>query len=278
MQSDIKYIEAAYQIILGREIDESGLKYWHDFVDDGLDRIDLVNTLVASDEFKIRAKKRKQPIDILHNARQEWARSLPHFDSILDIGGSSATMPEGALIELGYLHRPKHLTIVDRPPLEQYHGAPSYIQGVHTFGWGVVEHIHKEAEALPSLLFEDKYDLVFMGQTIEHIQPYALPGILDFIKSVLKENGRLILDTPNRDITKIQSSNYIDSDHKKEYGFNEMVSLIVDAGFKLVDSIGMIEMSHTIASGNFSFDDFYDGELLNDDASRCYVYGVEFTL
>ena len=46
--------------------------------------------------------------------------------SILDIGGSSPNIDQGALIELGYPHRPKQLFIFDLPPEEQYWGKPKF--------------------------------------------------------------------------------------------------------------------------------------------------------
>ena len=53
---------------------------------------------------------------------------MEFFDTILDIGGSSPNIETGALIELGYLHRPKKLIIFDLLPDEQYWGAPKYNQ------------------------------------------------------------------------------------------------------------------------------------------------------
>ena len=59
---------------------------------------------------------------MVHLARVEWTKHLPKGTSILDIGGSSPNIDQGALIELGYPHRPKQLFIVDLPPEEQYWG------------------------------------------------------------------------------------------------------------------------------------------------------------
>ena len=58
---------------------------------------------------------------MVHHARQQWVSQLAAFAEVLDIGGSSANT-EGALIELGYVHRPKPITIFDLPPEQQYWG------------------------------------------------------------------------------------------------------------------------------------------------------------
>ena len=79
--------------------------------------------------------------------------------------------------------------------------------------------LHRNIEELDPKIFGGKsFDLIFMGQVIEHIHKEKLDSVLQTIKRLLKNKGRFIFDTPNRLITKIQSpSAYIDKDHKYEY-------------------------------------------------------------
>ncbi|GIR49739.1 MAG: hypothetical protein CM15mP58_18360 [Burkholderiaceae bacterium] len=105
--------------------------------------------------------------------RVEWTKHLPKGSSILDIGGSSPNIDQGALIELGYPHRPKQLFIVDLPPennIGQAKVSPG--QGLY-FSWGILKYFHGRAENIASLkgLQNLKFDIIYMGQTIEHIMP-----------------------------------------------------------------------------------------------------------
>tara|TARA_E500000178_G_C17038933_1_gene765377 strand:- start:4112 stop:4381 length:270 start_codon:yes stop_codon:yes gene_type:complete len=81
--------------------------------------------------------------EMVHNSRVKWITLLPKFKHILDIGGSSANISEGALIELGYLFRPKSLLIFDLPVNEQYWGLPKYSQNIdYQFHWGTLSYLH----------------------------------------------------------------------------------------------------------------------------------------
>ena len=42
----------------------------------------------------------------------------------------------------------------------------------------------------------EKYDIVVMLEVIEHL-PISLPQVFNFLRSLLKENGILIIQTPN---------------------------------------------------------------------------------
>ena len=106
---------------------------------------------------------------MLHRARQEWVKDLNHFDSILDIGGSSGNTEMGALIELGYSHRPKSITIFDLPPEEQYWGMPKVDQTTsYEFSWGGVEYIHGYAEKIDQYekLKPRMFDCVLWGKPL----------------------------------------------------------------------------------------------------------------
>ena len=60
----------------------------------------------------------------------------------------------------------------------------NYTQANQTYEWGSVHYLHGSAEEITSFteIADRRFDLVFMGQTIEHIEVDALPGVLAFIR------------------------------------------------------------------------------------------------
>jgi SAM-dependent methyltransferase len=222
---------------------------------------------------------RVRPFVRLHNARQAWVASLPKAARILDIGGSSPSLPEGALIELGYPYRPTELIIFDKPPAEQFWGLPGYEQGApRQFDWGQVRYIHGYAEDLldNQVLADEKFDMIFMGQVVEHIRIEGLPVVLRWIASHLNPGGQFFCDTPNRLITRVQmgESVFIDPDHKKEYQPSEVAQLMRDAGFTVTAQWGLLQMPKVVASQQFGREDYYSGELVCDNPDQGYCFAT----
>lgn len=275
-----EFAHLAYRVLLGREIDPEGLNNCRHLIKAGqFEEKALVRMMIQSPEFQQRQKEGLAFGELLHEARKQWCASLPGFERVLDIGGSSPTMPEGALIELGYRHRPKSISILDLPPEEQYWGKPVYEQGERRlFDWGVVSYIHCGAEKVQQCdeLQEKTFGMVYLGQAIEHIEADALPGVLSWSREHLEPEGRLIFDTPNRALTRVQlPDRYIDPDHKYEYEPGEMAEVLAHAGFEVVNSWGLLAMPTTLSSGQFEPEEAYRGELLNRQPESSYVFAME---
>jgi SAM-dependent methyltransferase len=223
--------------------------------------------------------QRPRPFLRLHFARQEWVKNLPKATRVLDIGGSSPSLPEGALIELGYSHRPQEIVIFDKPPAEQFWGNPLYDQ-THSreFAWGKVQYIHGYAEdlMLNDQLRNEKFDMIFMGQVVEHIQIAGLPVVFNWIKAHLQPGGVFCFDTPNRIVTKVQMGDdlYIDPDHKKEYTPAEIVTLMQENGFEVIQQKAILQMPNVQKNNSFGLEDYYDGQLLSDNPDEGYCFGT----
>ena len=248
--SEEDYLKLAYITLLQRKIDPSGLKFWKEKIDNKHFKYkDLLDVIYNSPEFIMHYKVSFSAM--LHRARQEWCSSLDKFKYVLDIGGSSPNIEMGALIELGYQHRPKELVVFDLPEDEQYWGKPKFAQNRdYTFDWGTLKYEHGHAEYIERCksLSDGKFDCVFMGQTIEHINKNRLSSLLSWIRGHLVPKGKFIFDTPNRDVTKIQSPHkYIDDDHKYEYTPIEMEQILRKNGFKVVKGHGLLDMPSTFA-------------------------------
>jgi hypothetical protein len=273
-----EYVCLAYRVLLRREIDPQGLMTWREYIASGrFDQQYVIDAILNSIEYQ--ARFAVPLLEIIHRSRQAWIRTVPAFDRVLDIGGSSPNWPEGALIELGYPHRPTRIDILDRPPDQQYWGKPKYDQSApNRFEWGEVSYFHGSGEHIADIaaLQDRTYDCVFLGQAIEHIYPKALFDMLDWARSHLTPMGRLVFDTPNRLLTRIQCpDSLIDPDHKYEYEPDEMEAVVTKVGFTVTRRIGMVHLPLQAESGAYNPREFVDAALLSDDVDACYLFAFE---
>jgi len=274
-QSEEDYVRLAYLVLLRRPIDPMGLVSWRSVIAAGrFTDQNVIDTILHSEEYLSRFKL----LDIIHHARQAWIKTVPAFPKILDIGGSSANLPEGALIELGYSHFPHVIDILDLPPDQQYWGKPKYDQNKSKqFDWGEVNYFHGSAERIEEVraLQERTYDCVFLGQAIEHIYPESLPTLLDWIKRHLVPGGQLVFDTPNRLLTRIQCPDSLtDPDHKYEYTPAEMEQVLINAGFMITERKGMLHLPIQARSGVYDAREFVRAAPVHADADACYLFAL----
>ncbi len=271
--------ELIYRFILNRKIDDLGAHSCLDRIAQGkFSALGLIVRLMNSPEFK-QPYLKPTPTQQLHGARMAWAGQLPAAKRVLDIGGSSPTVPEGALLELGYSHKPEKLIIFDKPPNEQFWGTPNYSQAnTRSFPWGQVQYIHGYAEDIlhHDELHDQLFDMIYMGQVVEHIYEDKLPNVLVWIKNHLAPGGRFCFDTPNRLITRFETGEdrYIDTDHKREYTPDALVVLLKAAGFRIVQQWGILNMPNVIANQRLGVKDYYDGEQLAPDPAQGYCFAM----
>ena len=275
----IQQSELIYRFILNRKIDDLGIQSCADRIAKGkFSALGLIARLMKSAEFKQPYLKRT-PTQQLHGARMAWAAQLPAAKRVLDIGGSSPTVPEGALIELGFAHKPEKLIIFDKPPNEQFWGTPNYSQAnTRSFPWGQVQYIHGYAEDIlqNDELRDQQFDMIYMGQVVEHIFEDKLPNVLQWIKNHLAPEGRFCFDTPNRLITRFETGEdrYIDPDHKREYTPDDFESLVMNAGFEIIQQWGILEMPNVVANQRLAVRDYYDGLQLADNPTNGYCFAM----
>jgi SAM-dependent methyltransferase len=271
--------ELIYRFILNREIDALGAQSCAKQIAKGIfSPWVLIARLMLSAEFK-KPYFRRTPLQQLHRARMLWVQQLPPAKTILDIGGSSPNVPEGALIEMGYPHRPEKLIIFDKPPHEQYWGTPNYSQA-NTLSrpWGQVQYMHGYAEDIlqNDELRDQKFDMIYMGQVVEHIYEDKLPRVLTWIKDHLADGGKFVFDTPNRLITRFETGEgrYIDPDHKREYTPEVLLALLTTVGFFVTQQWGILDMPNVIATASYGIKDFYSGEALSSSPTNAYCFAM----
>jgi SAM-dependent methyltransferase len=279
VKNTLQQASIVYRFLLYREIDASTQDAFMTAIADKKFSINkLIWRVIRSKEYD--DPERNPPTSSqLHMARIKWVKTLPAAKRLLDIGGSSPTLAEGALIELGYAHRPDKLIIFDKPPNEQFWGKPNYSQDKdNILNWGDIQYMHGYAEDILSHaeLQDQKFDIVFMGQVVEHIYEDKLHDVLVWIKNHLTEAGTLYFDTPNRLLTRLETGadKYIDPDHKKEYTPDEMKIIIEAAGFQMVEAWGIVDMPLSLKVNAFEHRDFYESQALTSNPHTAYCFAM----
>lgn len=81
-------------------------------------------------------------------------------------------------------------------------------------------------------------DLVFAGEVIEHMWPDEISGFLAGAHRILRPDGHLALDSPNRRVT--QAIGWLHPEHTVEFSVDEIVELLTIAGFGNVKMRGVL--------------------------------------
>jgi SAM-dependent methyltransferase len=271
----------AYRLILRRPIDAGALEEWRRRLQEKPACLAvLVNELVLSEEYRLLARSNADAVvlNYLHHERCRLVRNLPAADVIVDLGGVAPNDPRGCLLLMGYPHQFTQMTIVDVPPnqsLEQQHASGRFddvqtAQGKLHYVYGPMQDVVR------AVIASETVDLVWMGQSIEHIGESDLDALLPDIHRVLRPGGWFCFDTPNRRITRTQIPNgYIHPDHKIEYEAPALREKLIRAGFE-VTRVGGLGLARGAADGSrFSSAELLDNMPLNDDPERSYVIYVE---
>jgi hypothetical protein len=258
---DRTFVDLAYRFLLGRPPDDHGLRHFEGRLGQGvISRPALLSTLIDSQEFS-RSRLYTNLGTSIHEGRARFVRGLPPAKRIVDLGGSCQGSRKGAMVELGYPYRFERLTIVDLPEGERHalyrtdHGPEGAT--VETEG-GPVDYLYQSMTTLQPIL-ADSVDLVYSGQSIEHVTVPDAQRVYAEVLRVLKPGGLFALDTPNARVTRLQQDELIDPDHKHEYTHEELSRALRAAGFLILEAKGMnyagpirarAEFSETAVAGN----------------------------
>jgi len=263
------FLRAVYRACLRREPDEGGRRHYVAALESKrMSRWDVWRAVVHSEEHAQVGHLPVHPLDAIHRARmgmvQRW---LPSTRVIVDLGGAATGRPEGALLAMGYPHRPESILIVD--PLcasgPEPHVALTTREGVR------VSHLCRSmADPLP--LADESVDLVFCGESIEHVTEVEAEAVCREAFRICRPGGWFCLDTPNAALTRLQSPDaLIHPEHKKEYHVSELRDLVARCGFEVVEVRGLCPMPESLARGEFCFDELVLGSGLPAEPETCYV-------
>lgn len=267
-------IRLAYQMLLGREPDEEGFTTGLvDMRSHGRTIQEFVEGMRGSEEFANRGFSASMLGSSIHAGRCQFIRSLPKANRIVDLGGTHLARAEGAFVSLGYPYRFEELTIVDLPSDDRhaiYRGDEH--NRVETHRGPVTYRYHSMTDL--SGFADSSVDLVYSGQSIEHIHPEEGALVLKSVYRMLRPGGYIAIDTPNGRVTRLMQDEFIDPDHKVEYTWPELERMIIDAGLEVASLQGMNYAGESLASGRFDVAEVAKNSGLYNAAEDCYILAV----
>ncbi|HET6963711.1 MAG TPA: methyltransferase domain-containing protein [Acidimicrobiales bacterium] len=266
-------VDTAYQVMLRRDPDPEGRRTSMEWLRSGnWTNADLVDSLRASSEYNrfIRFPG-KMLGHSLHSSRCQFVRSLPPARHIVDLGGTDLGNPEGAMVSMGYPYRFESLTIVDLPSEDRHeiYRQQSRADRVETAMGPVSYRYHSMTDL--SDYADSSVDLVYSGQSIEHVPPEDGQHVLKEVCRVLRPGGHIGIDTPNARVTRLQQDEFVDPDHKVEYRLAELRAMIESAGLVVVDCKGANYSGRGLEAGRFDLDEVAGNSGLYWDADSCYL-------
>lgn len=267
-------IETGYRAILQRPPDRWGRRdFLARFLSDELTVEQFGRELLESPEFE-RVQATRDLVHSLHHSRCAFVRSLPPARRILDLGGTNLQHEHGAMVTMGYPYDFDELVIVDLPPDERH---PLYNRGGlredAESPRGKVRYAYHSMEDL-SRYPDDAFDLVYSGQSIEHVPTEVADTVLAEAYRVLRPGGWLAVDTPNGLVTRLQQDEFIDPDHKVEYAPKELEKKLADAGFELVERKGLNLGVRSAKTGTFDTREVAENVGIFSDAESCYLLAM----
>jgi SAM-dependent methyltransferase len=248
-----RFVRSAFQVMLRRDPEPEGLTNYvtvleeHTLSPDG-----VLDEILTSMELRNDVHYR-HILRSLHQSRCDFVRMLPRAARILDLGGTDQAFDAGALVTMGYPYPFELLTIVDLPGAERHelYGRVASSATVES-RLGPVQYRYHSMVDLAQYP-DTSFDLVFSGQTIEHITEDEAEKMLGEVRRVLVPGGWFCLDTPNRRVTELQlgADVFSNPDHKLEYTHEHLSRLLRSGGFEIVGSYGLSLADESLARGVF---------------------------
>ncbi len=174
------------------------------------------------------------------------------------------------MVAMGYPYQFEELTIIDLPPEDRH---PLYRNSVLPdrvlTPQGLVTYRYHSMTNL-SGISDGSVDLVYSGQSIEHVTVEDAQSVMKEVARILHPGGWLAIDTPNSEVTRLQQREFIDPDHKFEYSLHELVEL---AGSHLDVKVtyGLNYCGHSVANGHFDPAEAAANVGMYGSASECYI-------
>ncbi|MDA8290428.1 MAG: methyltransferase domain-containing protein [Actinomycetota bacterium] len=270
-------IDLTYRILLDRGVDEAGLRtYLAKTMSGSFDRQEVVQWVLGSSEFETHRhfRGRSSLTPSINASRCRFVRTLPRARQIVDLGGLSLSDERGALVAAGYPYEFDRLVVVDLPSEERHElyrldEGPSVVE-THL---GPVTYRYSSMTDLSGIA-DGSIDLVYSGQSIEHVTRADAEIVLGEARRVLRPGGHLAVDTPNRRITRLYSEEFTDPDHKHEYTWAELRELVERHGFSVVESKGLNYAGRSAASRTFDIDEVAGNCGIYSEVDDCYVLAV----
>lgn len=269
------YIENLYKHFLGKEVSEEEMNFFLACVEkDETTRIALLFSFLMIPANLEQKLFKTQGILSHHQARLKLVReNLPSATRILDLGGAAGDNPSGSLLAMGYAHQPERIDIIDLPNEERFF--KSSLTGIrhHLTPEGTQVHYHYTSMTNLAAFPDATFDLVWSGQSIEHITPTEAVVVAKEVYRLLKPGASFCLDTPNRQLTRLQvKEDFVHPEHKIEYMPDELLAELVAVGFSMVEqkAVSPMPISHRI--GRFNRLELIHSTSLSNDPDQGYSF------
>jgi len=266
-----RFIDKTYREVLGRKVDPHGLSHFKREIRSGMTQpSELRQILVSSGEF-IENQFSTMRTSI-HESRRRFVAALPKAETILDLGGAAQGLEVGALVAMKYPYKFNKLTIVDLPINERHEIYQNNDENVKIVQspLGIVEYKYQSMVDL-SNFGDESFDLVYSGQTIEHITEEEGDKMLHEVMRVLKSEGYFCVDTPNGAATRLQQETFIDPDHKIEYTHEQLSQKLLQNGFDIRLAQGMNYLGKSFENNSFNIAELCKNVGLYNDLGKCYL-------
>jgi SAM-dependent methyltransferase len=268
-------VRLAYQVLLRREPDEPA---WSEqavaLASGDLSRTDVVDRIRCSSEYRTQVPVGAGSLhSSLHVSRCEFIIGLPPARRIVDLGGGHTIDPRGAMVVLGYPYDFEELVVVDLPPDDRHPLYHSARFGGQETDQGAVRY---EYRSMADLSFADdaSVDLVYSGQSIEHVTEVDGDAVLEESFRILRPGGYMAIDTPNARLCRLQQASFIDPDHKVEYLLADLRAKVERAGFDVLSERGLNWGGPAVAQGVFDPVALAGNYGIYHDAEACYLLAL----
>ncbi len=169
---------------------------------------------------------------------------------------------------MGYPHHPREIVIVELPPTSPNERYTTWLTPD-----GILIRYHYGSMTDLSWLPDNSVDLVWAGQSIEHVTEEEAEITVRQVFRILRPNGYFCLDTPNAALTRLQSPDrLIHPEHKKEYYVSELKSLLESIGFEIVEAKGICPMPNSLRTGIFDPKEIVHNITLSDEPEYSYLF------
>lgn len=268
-------VRVVYNVLLRRDPDPVAWDHYAGAIRSGVwTRADIADRIRGSSEYRTQVPYGESSFfTSLHASRCEFVLGLPPARRIVDIGGGHTTDGRGALVVLGYPYPFDELVIVDLPQERRHDLYRSEQYGDQRTAMGTVRY---EYRSMSDLSFADdaSVDLVYSGQSIEHVGEDEGDVALAEAFRVLEPGGHLALDTPNAAVCRLEQDSFIDPDHKVEYTLDALTDKVTEAGFEVVTARGLNWGGTGIGRGIFDRSEVAAHNGIFYDAASCYLLAL----
>ena len=273
------FVHNIYRYFLGKPDCQTGTDFFVKQLDSGkVTRKDLLLSFLMLPASLEQRYFKTQGLYSHHQARLELVQTtLPAAKHILDLGGASDNNPSGSLLSMGYPHQPRQIDIIDLPDEARLiKAASTHGLKLYQTPQGTEVHYHYTSMTHLSIFPDETFDLVWSGQSIEHITPAEAAIVMEQVYRVLKPGAFFCLDTPNRSLTLLQvRQGFVHPEHKIEYDPLELTQQLAKAGFDVVAQKAVSPMPISYQTERFNRLEFIDSKSLGDNPDEGYSFYLQ---